>query len=276
MRIAQCLSALLLLCCLPSQAEVKVGLFGVLCNVHGYNEGQTGYVPLLGLADWAGAAVEIDGQNVQVTLNGRSLHLAVGSGVGFTDRGEPVVMFDPVRRIGGRLCVPARFWETLGVSVDYQTPQYEWDNPTVNAADLMDSNPVFVFSHGGRTAVVLVHFAPPDVVAKVVSDFENSQQTAFVQHCWQPTWLGRYGIDWVTRVNEIEQGHFSGGIPAQIDDIPYTEDVLSFWSNEACIYGIRNGRWRVLVTTQSYYRRSDWIAAGIPLSLARNWQHELR
>ncbi|MBU0606285.1 MAG: copper amine oxidase N-terminal domain-containing protein [Armatimonadetes bacterium] len=264
---------MLLLCHGASCASTQMGLLGLLRDVHAYSDGYTTYVPLLDTAEWAGASVDVSRPDVHVTLEGMRLRLTVGSGVCFTDGGKPVAMFQPFREIGGLLCVPARFWEHLGLAVYYVTPQ-AYDDPA-NLAERMDGNPVVVLSRHDRWAAMLVHSAPPDVVAKFIRDFENSDAGIMHGEDRQSCWLGRYGVDWIARVNDITQDHFRGAVPATLTEGIIGDGILSFWSGAAAVYGIRAGRWRILLATQWGYTRKDWLAAGIPLSVAQAWHETL-
>ena len=276
MKAARCLVGLLLLCCSASYATPQFGVFRMLRNVHAYSYGDTAYAPLLGIADWAGATVEVRKPDVYVSLDGIRLKLTMGSCVCFTDAGDPVIFLEPMRELGGTICVPARFWEKLGVRTEYVTSHQ--DEPGCpgppNASDKFGREPVLVFTHGDRSATVLVHLAPPDVVTRFIADLENSNCTAMCGDNRTPFWVGRYGIDWIVRVGEITQGHFRGTLPAEL--MGDENDADGFVCLTACVYGVRGGKWRVLLATQDAYHRRDWIAAGIPLSLAQEWQEEFR
>lgn len=273
---------MLLLCCSVCLSKPEFGLFGLLRNVHAYSDGETAYVPLLGIAAWAGATVEIAEPEVHVTLAGIRLKLTMGSAVCFTDAGDPLILPQPMREIGHTLCVPARFWERLGVTTEYVTPEFDnymGDSGPMNACDKMGSRPVIVFGHEGRSATVLVHLATPDVVAKVVTDLEESGEA------WNGRlrgW-GKYGLDWVIRVGAITQDHFEGPVPAQLMGSG-TDMYSACFADGAnsCIYGVRQGKWRLLLMTDYrcpwmdgmslIFAREEWVAAGIPMSLARLWQ----
>lgn len=222
--------------------------------------------------------MEVHAPTITVALGEKRLKLTLRSAVCFSDDGQPFILPDQVIEIGGMTCVPARFWEGLGVTTRYVTPAWVARGEPVNAANRMNDRPVLTFTCGDNTATVLIHRAPPDVVAKVIGDFENQHRTHWCDSGFTLTrsgfgrelWLGRYGVDWIMNVGEIVQGHFKAAEPAEVGFPPWCGEEKCFLGALEYVYGLRNGRWRTLLVTENIDRR-DWAGAGIPLSLAHRW-----
>lgn len=273
-----CTVSVLLLVCTTARAESRIGLFGLLSDVHAYSDGYTTWVPLRGLAEWAGATVDVHTPTLTVALGEKRLKVTLRSAVCFSDDGQPFILPDQVMEIGGLTCVPARFWEGLGVTTRYVTPAWVAGGETVNVANRMNNEPVLTFTCEDSTATVLIHRAPPDIVAKVIGDFENQYRTHWYGNGFKLTldgfgrkrWLGRYGVDWIMNVGEIVQGHFKADEPAEIDFSMWCGEEKGFWGALEYVYGLRDGRWRTLLVTENIDRR-DWAGAGIPLYLAHRW-----
>ncbi len=239
-------------------AEVKLGRDGLLRNVHGYELNGTALVPVRGFCEWLGAAVSYFDGHIVITHDGTTLRLRIGEKTAVVND-EVVHIGIPVKAFSGIACVPIRFIaEAFGASVVYDGQIWY---------------PDITIEHEGREAVIIVHQAPPDVVARFVADFESPIR-------------GTYGIDWILTVGRlVHDGEYfessdiavwyPEGEPWLTEEDPdYGEPCFLCWAG--AIYGQRDGQWHSLYTAQdTIISRQECKKLGIPLEAHRELGFDL-
>lgn len=263
---------LLLLCATVvsgSVAMASVGRLDILTDVHGYSADGHTMVPMRGVAEWLGAEVRYSAPHITIASGSTEVRLAVGSRQAHVN-GRAVQMSAPATVYGGITCVPLRFVaEGLGLQVSYHAGQ---DPEMMNTCDI----PVAILKGQGRTARILIHQEPPNVVARVIGDLENSVQVHRVIGFGgrleesERYRVGRYGIDFILQVTKIHDGYFLSSdlcaweVPAYAG--PGSQPLFECYAE--AIYAYRNGRWIQLMGFQDL--PDGWHAAlGIPAGVAR-------
>ncbi|NPV45827.1 MAG: copper amine oxidase N-terminal domain-containing protein [Armatimonadetes bacterium] len=266
---------------LPVQAN-DVGRFAILTDVHGYLMGDHVMVPLRGIAEWVGAAVTWQDQNIRIMLSGELVQMRLGSKAATTKEGIFLMPQAPFER-DGITCVPLRSVAgLLGVKVRYiDSDEDEGDiysDPTAvpGPCAQVAGIPSVLLTSGGQQARVLVHYEPPSVVARVVTDLESTEQWERGDPDPVRFALGRFGHDWLLQVTEIVAGHFYSFFPATIDPGLYWTGHEIFWSDAWAVYGVREGRWCFVQGGNGDPSREEWTKAGIPENLAGLFALELR
>ncbi len=168
------LASSLFLCCLclaPSAgifAAPGVGRSDVLIDAHGYNVAGAVVVPIRPIAEWLGATVQARGKDISITRGNLAVGLTMG-GIQASVNGRAVTLSAPARVYGGITCVPVRFVaEAFGCEVSYIAEgSVQWDQTGYIPHVLVVSS--------GKTARVLVHAAPPDVVAGILAAVDRDE-----------------------------------------------------------------------------------------------------
>ncbi len=168
------LASSLFLCCLclaPSAgtfAASGMGRSDVLIDAHGYNAAGAVVVPIRPIAEWLGATVEARGKAIRITRDTLSVGLTMG-GTQASVNGRAVTLSTPARVYGGVTCVPVRFVaEAFGCEVSYVAEgSVQWDKTGYI--------PHVLIAFAGETARVLVHAAPPDVVASILAAVDREE-----------------------------------------------------------------------------------------------------
>jgi len=250
LKVLVCLTLVLMAAALYSPADVLVGNGGLLRNIHAYDMKGTAVVPLRAICEWMGAQVYYDAGTIRVASGDNRIILRIGESVAGVN-GRQVEVGMPVMEFSGTACVPARFLASaLGATVEY------------NAHDSV-VEPSITFGYLGRRAHCILHEEPPDKVAAIIRDLDQSIE-------------GTYGIDWVIQVTRLCYGgqYFSSTTPqswATQDNPPYypplAKRLPGFWANAAGIYGLRDGKWKLLLGLQDYWP-GLFTEHGIPLRAA--------
>ena len=257
---------MLVVCCaLCGSVAAAEGHFNILTDAHGYSAGGHTLVPLRPISEWLGARVTYNAPRIQVTLGSTSVALSVNSSSA-TINGRAVSLSVPARVYGGITCVPLRFVaEAFGLNVTYHAGEDA-------EMDRTSGIPVVLLSGRGKTARVLVHEEPPDVVARVVADLSNTTQTEIGGVDSFSFVLGAYGIDWILRVAKVHGGYFISSVPAQWGE-PYFDTpglTQTFSADAAGVYGYRGGRWVYIAGFQDVPSYDYWVRdLGIPAAVAR-------
>ncbi len=252
-----------------THTNVKLGRNGLLRNVHGYDFKGTTLVPIRGICAWLGATVTYTDGSIEVTLGDKHVLLRVGSKRAKFD-GQPLDMVAPVTEFSGVACAPIRpVTNALGATVAYSVEDWlGWCCPHVT------------ISHQGRKAVIIVHEEPPHIVAKFIGDMElSAQEDRHSINDADAFTLGEYGIDWLVDVHKLtsDRRHFESGFIAWWEEANpfYINDGRpGFGTNAAGIYGIRNGKWRLLFGTQDTVSIEVCQAIGFPLDIAKEMGFE--
>lgn len=257
---------MLVVCCAPcGSVAAAEGHFNILTDAHGYSAGGHTLVPLRPIAQWLGARVTYNAPRIQVALGSTLIALNVNASKA-TINGRPVTLSVPARVYGGITCVPLRFVaEAFGLKVSYHAGEDA-------EMDKTSAIPVVLLSGAGKTARVLVHEEPPDVVARVVADLEHTTQTEGRGADAFKFDLGSYGFDWILRVTKVHGGYFISSVPAQWGE-PYfdTPGLRQTFSAEAAgVYGYRGGRWVYIAGFQDVPSHDYWVRElGIPAAVAK-------
>lgn len=264
--VVNCALMLVVCCALCGLVAAAEGHFNILTDAHGYSAGGHTLVPLRPISEWLGARVTYKAPRIQVTLGSTSVALSVNSNRATID-GRPVSLSVPARVYGGVTCVPLRFVaEAFGLQVTY----HAGDDPEM---DKTSAIPLVLLSGRGKTARVLVHEEPPDVVARVVADLEHTTQTEGRGADAFRFDLGSYGYDWILRVAKVHGGYFISSVPAQWGEPYFDTPGLreTFSADAAGVYGYRGGRWVYIAGFQDVPSRDYWVRElGIPASVARD------
>lgn len=248
-RALPCALLLCVMCCAASSvahaAGTRTGRLGMMLDVHGYMTPAGVLVPLRGIAEWLGAAVEYRPPAVTVRLGERSVALTLGAETATVD-GRRVTLGVPARVIGNVTCVPVRFIaEALACDVQYlgRSDQTEVTGH-IRHVRLRAAN---------GEAVVLVHAAPPDVVAGIVAAAEAAAGDA------------RFGFDYLLEVTKTADDWAKAHQPTWLDGHGFAQQ----WRTG--FYRRSGGAWkRIALSSRVSYAPEDLDALGIPLSVAKS------
>jgi len=263
--VACCILTVFVCFILSGAVRAAEGRFGILTDAHGYSADGRTLVPLRPIAEWLGADVSYRAPRITITLATTVVGLTVNSANATID-GRAVTLSVPARVYGGITCVPLRFVaEAFGLQVSY----HAGEDPEMNKTSGI---PLVLLSGPGKTARVLVHEEPPNIVTRVLADLENTSQTEGAGVNSFSFVLGSYGFDWILQVTRIHSGYFMSLVPAQWGE-PYFDTpglTMTFNTNAAGVYGYRGGRWVYIAGFQDVPSYDYWVRElGIPAAVAR-------
>lgn len=243
---------------LPCLAAPHLGHVNLFKDVHGYERDGVLLAPMRGLAEWLGATVDYAPPRITATKGGSSVSLTVGSNQAEIRHGGAATLFtmpQPATVYGSTLCVPLRFFaEALGAGVKYESRGPE--------AERIGVSPVVIVTDGDRTARILVHHLPPDVVQSVVSNLDVK---------------GRFIDDWTIALLDRSGDYIYAVEPFfwEVDKHIAPEGAyLSTLSGEGAdvILGYRSGKWKPLVFPGGIgVTRGLLHRFGVPESIARKF-----
>lgn len=165
-RVSQSIAVAVLCMALMCAAAPSFARGGVLPDVHGYNTGSGVVVPLRGVAEWMGATVDFRNPRIRITLGSREVGMKLGSKTA-TVNGKTIKMTAAAKQYGNITCVPLRAAaKALGASVEY----YHKGVPEIPNLSVIS------LAAQGRTARIIVHQAPPDMTARVISLYWDEYQ----------------------------------------------------------------------------------------------------
>jgi len=225
-------------------AAPRIGRCDVLLDAHGYNTGKGVVVPLRPVAEWLGATVTYRKPSVEVRLGDRVVSLKVGAREAVVD-GKPKALSASAKVYGGTLCVPVRFVaEALGCAVEYVTG--------TERTEVVGHIEHVVVRAKSRQVRVLVHEAPPDVVAAIVAADVAKHGAA-----------GR-GTEYLLQVTR------TAGNWAKAHE-PDWMDAYGFGQHWRTGFYRKEGRGWVAVASSSRvsYARDDLKQMGVPVEVAR-------
>lgn len=270
--------------------DVKVGRFGLLRNVHAYNQDGIAVAPIRGVAEILGAYVDYRPPYVVVSRENPDVTIRIETGNRHAQvNREDVDMGARATCYSGIACAPVRFLaENLDVKIDYRADWTDDDyafsgNPriVIEADECVVQSPMIAEVGSDDTemardsCVILVHEQPPDAVARFVHDMQQfTQHDATLDASFD---LGEYGLDWIVRVGSLTSDgkHFASMMPERWTESypPWAgRDGSGFWSNAAAVYGVRQGRWRLLAGMQDSLSTEECNRLGIPLHVAKELQ----
>lgn len=170
MRALRCpLLAVALLAAMPVLAQAPCPQYSLLLDVPGYNLEGTVVVPLWALADWLGASVEDGGRWVIVRRGEAAVYVQLPQGA--WTGAMPVV---PLRAVA----------EGVGAQVRYHAFDSE-----IGAQ--LGHIPVVEVALGERLALIVVHEAPPPLVAEIIGAVGDEA----------------LGTGWLLRVSAVAGGY---------------------------------------------------------------------
>lgn len=214
-------------------AELQTGRQDVLLNLHACNVNGSAVTQLAPLVHWLGATVEqADGLTV-VRRGDRSvaLHLPRQRADG---RGVMVRLRDVV--------------EPLGATLSY----HPWDS---EEAARVGHIPHVRVEDGDRVGRILIHAAPPDIVANLIAD----------------AWNESFGRDWLLQVSALS------GEWAKTHE-PQWDGVHGF--SQRFITGVlhrEDGHWRYrLRSSRVSHTAGELAEAGVPIEVARALEMQLQ
>ncbi|MGD9495738.1 MAG: copper amine oxidase N-terminal domain-containing protein [Armatimonadota bacterium] len=276
----------------PTCTPAELGRLGLLRNVHAYDQGGVTVAPVRGVAEVLGASVEYRAPKVVVRSADQAVTIEIEPG-SRTARvnGRAEDMGAKAFGYSGITCAPVRFLVgRLGASVQYRD---DWGDDDF----AFGSNPRIMIGRGPEVFVLLVHEQPPDAVAKFIADMENTYQTDATPGATDRFYLGAYGVAWIVQVARLASDgrHFlsscpemwnedsplapdppDDGIPRRfiigqgyVPPFPPREPRPGFWGNAAAIYGIRDGVWRHLISTQDVFPFEACERLGIARAVVR-------
>jgi hypothetical protein len=236
----------------------EIGQMGLLCHVHGYDVGHTILVPVRPLCTWLGAEVGYSAGAVTVTRAQRELQFQLGATTAMIN-GKRQKMPAAALDSHGIACISApTLCAALGVGLRYVPGCYAGGNRPAGADEQWSIFPHLVLSDGARTGVVLVHLSPPDLVEQVIRDLAHTTQTT--EEVPSTSYrLEDYGWDWILPVTRVYEGRlFYSAEPARwaavgTPDAAFLTKPPGFVSNAWVIYGVVEGKWRLLTMGQDEY-----------------------
>ncbi len=207
-------------------ADLQSGRHGVLLDLHGYNHEGAVVVALAPMVHWLGASVSETGRWAAISRGERAVYLKL-----------PESRPDGFGALVGLRYVA----EPLGVEVQYQ-------GQGSDEAAMLGHIPHVKLTDGDRTARVLIHAAPPGVVAEILADVERGDRcTGFLLRVsavagdWakthEPQWDAQFGF---------QQRHVTGVL----------HRVEGQWQ-----YAMRS--------TKVSHTRDELVASGVPVEVAQ-------
>lgn len=238
-----------LMLCVASFGAPRVGQNGVLIDAHGYNAGGAVVVPIRPIAEWLGATVQARGKAITITREGLVVGLTIGGSQASVNR-KAVTLSSAARVYGGITCVPVRFVaQAFGCDVSYiaeGSPQ--WDQTGYIPHVLVVSS--------GKTARVLVHAAPPDVVTGILAVVDRDEPGRGTEYLLGVT---AYKGDWAKAHHPNWDGEYGFG---------------QRWGTMV-LHRTKAGWQQVYYTTRVSHDPADLRQAGVPLDVARALKMEV-
>lgn len=270
-----CLSAVALLTCLVTACAqewtpgvgvtwsgVKRGNDELLANVHGYLYQGTTMAPLRGFAEALGAQVEYLGDGaITVRLGSTMVGLAVGVPMAIVgNEYRPMTMapmvFDSVS------CLPVRWLaETLGLTVQFGAQGSRWA-----------CAPHLMVSDGPTVFVMLVHRAPPALVARFIAQMQGSMQHYHDSDQPSSFRLGEWGKGWIIPLGPLASDglHLLSRAPGAWQRDPNgPPGAMRFQCGRPAVYGIREGRWQFLTAFDERLTATRCERIGLPAEVAK-------
>lgn len=206
--------------------ELAAGRHAVLLDLHGYNHGGSTIVALAPLVHWLGADVtDVDGWTA-VSRGGQVVYLQLPAG-----RPEGYGAMVRLRDVA----------DPLGVELRYRA----WDTPE---GAVLGHIPHVEMADGDRVARVLVHAAPPDEVAALITDVDR----------------GNRCTGFLLRISAIADGWAKTHEPQWREEFGFSEHYVTGVLQRV------EGRWQyALRSSKVSHTRDELEAAGVPLEAAQ-------
>ena len=247
----------------------RAGRLGLVANLHAYDLDSTAVVSVRGLADLLGGNADYRAPYIVMTAAGGHpvVEMRSGSSNASVD-GVELDMGGPLTVFSGIACAPIRFLsQRFGASIDYRPC---WDESDY----VFSCTPRVVVTLNGKQHVIIVHRQPPGAVARFIDDMENTYLYEFGLREEGYFRLATYGTDWILDVGKLASDgkHFCTTIPATWSvpsPLSPSGDAPAFDSGSGAVYGLRNGKWRLLISTQDGVSYDDCDRLGLPYRIAR-------